>query len=1669
MTVLEGHVTASNTKQTYHNVQNKLQPLKSNEVAASGKREQSNQFFNSETNILPLQTDFVPRDMGDDVMSLKEIKVAHLTHQTRTDPKLVQKQPSVSKSGEQKGSIRENIKSISLLKTLLEKLSRNLKRKRRQILGMKKKEWDQKSLESKNQNETVLNTSVPTTSSYTAPVPDNLKYLNQQENDVPKVLVPVYTIVADVGVAFQKYLSPDTFQDNVDGNARSLSLELLTVDGNRLFDTSWIKFDQSNLKLYGFPLSGNQNKHVLYLKATNSRGKFTIQRIIVIVFALPPVFNHYLQICTTLTLSTYAGSVERRLRLAKAIANFIFPGLRTSNVWIRKFKEGCFSVTFRHLPAEGKCNFAAIDKIEKKTQNKEKVNKAFQLALKSITKVKSVKLTILGKCKKPNRMNVEEDLEWLRTVAPISILLAVVGVPTVISCIVGREVRKRQAMMRQMQDKRMKEDREQMLIQAAQYKHECGFDSDSERGGECKQFRPCRQQLDEDGKKYFGFSRIADIIIPEVVIDRVKQGTEILNTFIPQEAYELAANDAIEAAQRQLSVVQTLNPTHRLLDMSQEEKVKNTIPTSGDHDVEKKLKRLISFLKNPLEITTIVTSAERDETSAVGQGSYEARRKLSRPADIPMDTFLPNITSVFKMTESGARRNSLLDMKDAITESIRNKLGFILNTTFVSNEATDLEWQCAESDDEDINRVQVHRDPIYHRDSLTIERSRDFPGDDERPNLSERIQKSAGMYLDQSAVPGLMPCFGARVRRNENLGYIGDMKSRKRPRTQSVCSSENDGKRRDSSSSIFDRILHQSKTGVEKIGEWMERKENWRPEEQTERISLEHQIKKRNDCNPTGQRFRHDFATSSLRKCKHLKNMSISPRLVKPNDAATTKTQMQHCNYQISNNPIQPSSNTALSNNSQKSHKVFHEGSCNAKPAARRRKMLESNDHCYVNMVKGQLGEGMSTTAMSDNRLADVENWSWKRNANEEDAVETSVIESYEFSDDEHDEQWCGKCKADNDISKGLRHLDPRSGSWYPAYTSLKTILPETAMFSLLGGFRRNEPDFINRKASIQNATSNQENLRWFSLNQGDINNPKDNVRATRGDGLSFRQDIADEETISQWQESQEHLQKDLVRNQYIGGGADNDLVNMEFKAHSDRGIWTEEPNDYDGEDDFYDSMDEIDKVIYQQQSQNFGSYQYSYAPEYPAREFLSEEENEEHRSNYQGFHLTQMEPESDDAYDQERSYQDINPYDGNGEDLAWAQSFECSKEEFEGNNLHQERRESRDMRVHNLEIHNNIEGTASKDAKSGYCSETRKASRDESKITSRRRSLTDSEIVLPNPIQPKVSPTRSEPDSSARSNQAANTRKERRRSFLERQKRVEIPEKPGQQENQKAVPKLHTNPLFVLEDEQGQSSERFDYATVSRMDKARGNSSQGAPRTRKLTYSGPFTTAPIEAERIRQQDADIIEHQTKNYLRRQSLQHVTAIGPPHAPVLSETEPIMIQSRAKREDPQKRVGMRRFSTPSMESWTSTPEKYYYDATGDNHISEEDLKGAMGGKDKEKQPMTFGRGRAREYTQRLLKGVSPKIRRHSTSVVGQNMAQSQTTNATANQGTFLGKIGEGKFVQTLQTKLGRKESRCEETKSQICNTKERVIEEEKTTKGSPLTAIRNTFYLLSGGK
>ena len=356
-----------------------------------------------------------------------------------------------------------------------------------------------------------------------------------------------------------------------------------------------------------------------------------------------------------------------------------------------------------------------------------------------------------------------------------------------------------------------------------------------------------------------------------------------------------------------------------------------------------------------------------------------------------------------------------------------------------------------------------------------------------------------------------------------------------------------------------------------------------------------------------------------------------------------------------------------------------------------------------------------------------------------------------------------------------------------------------------------------------------------------------------------------------------------------------------------------------------------------------------------------------------------------------------------------------------------------------------------------------------------RRKSLTDSPLSLSSGLASLDSSCQSEVDSTDRSSSLSSNSK-RRRSMLERQYRVEIPEQVVPKSQPVGSPKMQLNPLFIIEenqcfdssDDRGNPDGDTDILAV-----ARRKISCEQTRPRNLPYGESFSQNENEAEQIRQQDVAIMEQQMKNYLKMSHHHPGIEISDQIKcyQVFTGEEQQQLQSRrvdqlcVKREDTTKRPGIRRFSTPSMESWTSTPEKYYYDATGDNCISEEEICGDPIRKEKQQQQSFIGRGRAKEYTTRFLKGVSPKIRRHSTSVMGRQ----DFTSASGNSGTFLGKIGEGKFVQTIQTKLGRKESRSDEPKSPKLRDQERNLEDDKSSKGSPLNAIRNKLYLLSGGK
>ena len=490
--------------------------------------------------------------------------------------------------------------------------------------------------------------------------------------DAPNLQFPIKRIFSYVGVGFRLDLPPDVFYDKIDGNSRNMHLELLTSHQKPIFSNSWIRFNQFTQQIYGFPLEGNNHLYIFHLKGTNSRGNYALNTIRVYVSSIPLIYNHDVTLCTSITLSAYARDAQLRIRLAEAIATYFFD-TSVENVWIRKFQKGCLSITFRQLPTEDTCDFDAIDTINKKLFENGKVNPNLEKALRGITYIVGANFTDSAACTRHSKEDESPDLTWLKAVAPIVILLVIVAIPTGISCAVSREGRRRQALMRQMQDKKLREDEETILQQAAEYRRQCQLDDENDLEG-CHSV-PKWQSEDEEDPALFG--RIAGAIIPTVLLDTVNRGTEILE-MIGGSSLGAAAG----AASKSMSVAASqLNPA-QLLD------IRNTVPGSQGNAIcvssEKskkslfkyKLKRMANLMRNPLEIelpATPSTSGSNDKQAHEAPKYYTQ----SQPSQANR-SLLPRIRSMFRSEDTTKSMNGQ-EIALAGRPSIRSRLSSLFN------------------------------------------------------------------------------------------------------------------------------------------------------------------------------------------------------------------------------------------------------------------------------------------------------------------------------------------------------------------------------------------------------------------------------------------------------------------------------------------------------------------------------------------------------------------------------------------------------------------------------------------------------------------------------------------------------------------------------------------------------------------------------------------------------------------------------------------------------------------------------------------------------------------------------------------------------------------------------------------------------------------------------
>lgn len=277
--------------------------------------------------------------------------------------------------------------------------------------------------------------------------------------------------------------------------------ELLTEDQKPLPKDTWVRLHYGHNEIYGLPLY-EKGKYTYYI-ASEVNGHKSTKKIPVIIRDWRDDFLHEVKLCTNLTNDLFLNHLDRRYILIDNIAKYLL-NTDVQNVKVRRYKDGCFWFSFLHIENEKRCDYEKIDQIQKRMFNGGEISSNFIKKLSSI-ELLSANLNFTGGCVRPTKKKEKENIGWVKTVAPIMILLGIILIPVSISCYVLRGVRRRQNKMRQQEEKRLKEESIRVQEQMNEYKRACGLDGSFETEADTQHATTPKwnQVVPRNGKRVF--------------------------------------------------------------------------------------------------------------------------------------------------------------------------------------------------------------------------------------------------------------------------------------------------------------------------------------------------------------------------------------------------------------------------------------------------------------------------------------------------------------------------------------------------------------------------------------------------------------------------------------------------------------------------------------------------------------------------------------------------------------------------------------------------------------------------------------------------------------------------------------------------------------------------------------------------------------------------------------------------------------------------------------------------------------------------------------------------------------------------------------------------------------------------------------------------------------
>ena len=368
--------------------------------------------------------------------------------------------------------------------------------------------------------------------------------IEQSKGTVSTILV--LTFILRVLNCFNSPCGPDIFTETVYGSVGSTfshklkffyidepttdrkQIDLLTADESVISESSWIDLDREKRTIYGFPLKGNEGESIYFVRITKyETQEKSCAKINVIIEEKFIQYHHQIKLCPSLSEDLFFKHLDKRYELASLLSSYLLKTKKVEHFYFNKFSKGCIWFSFKNVEDGEKCDFDKLKMLDNQIFMYGKISKDFAKSVQHLISVKSANLNKSGSCVKPKDSTTAKDLRWVKTVAPILLLVGIVGIPVAISCYVCRGVRRRQNKMRQQQDKLAREDELRLQEQMREYREACGIDDESV--SDISEPVQTKSRNMPKAERDTFFSKIVQQYMPNVLQDKMDIGKSMLD------------------------------------------------------------------------------------------------------------------------------------------------------------------------------------------------------------------------------------------------------------------------------------------------------------------------------------------------------------------------------------------------------------------------------------------------------------------------------------------------------------------------------------------------------------------------------------------------------------------------------------------------------------------------------------------------------------------------------------------------------------------------------------------------------------------------------------------------------------------------------------------------------------------------------------------------------------------------------------------------------------------------------------------------------------------------------------------------------------------------------------------------------------------------------------